>query len=222
MFTMDETACYMGMPSSTTIDVWGAKSVSLKTTGHENDNFTVIFSACVDGKLKPIIIFKGKGTRLIKDLSKITGVVVKFSEDEWKNDGLTAVHLHSILGSLSFSNRLLVWDSYKCHTLTLQTAVVPGSCTKFIQTPDVVWNFCFKSDLRWSYVHSLLCMNTQMVERWNRCPALCFDVGVRFQNRPSRNHSAPVLLQPVQMEVMVSVSTASRLASCVKLGGVSC
>ena len=123
--------------------------MSLKTTGHENDNFTVIFSASVDGKkLKPFIVFKGKGTRLIKDLSKITGVVVKFSESEWKNGGLTAVHLHSIVGSLSFSTRLLVWDSYKCHTLTLHTAVVPGSCTKFIQTPDVVWNSCFKRDLR--------------------------------------------------------------------------
>ena len=162
IFAMDETACYMDMPSDTTIDVRGAKSVSLKTTGHEKNHFTVILSARADGKkLKPFIVFKGKGTRLIKDLSKITGVVVKFSENGWMNDGLTAVYLNSILGSLSFSKRLLVWDAYKCHTseatrretnrLKLHTAIVPAGCTKFIQAPDVIWNSCFKSHLRRSY-----------------------------------------------------------------------
>ena len=83
---------------------------------------------------------------------------MNFSENGWMNDGSTAVYLHSILGSLSFSKRLLVWDGYKCHTseatrretnrLKLHTAVVPGGCTKFIQAPDVVWNSCFKSYLR--------------------------------------------------------------------------
>ena len=58
IFAMDETACYMDMLSDTTIDVRGAKSVSLKTTGHEKDHFTVILSARADGKkLKPFIIF---------------------------------------------------------------------------------------------------------------------------------------------------------------------
>ena len=92
VFAMDETACYMDMPSNTTIDVQGAKSVSLKTTGHKKDHFTVILTACADAKkLKPFIVFKGKGTRVIKDLSKITRVVVKFSDNGWMNDGLTAV-----------------------------------------------------------------------------------------------------------------------------------
>ena len=49
IFAMDETACYMDMPSDTTIDVRGAKPVSLKTTGHEKDHFTVIFSDRADG-----------------------------------------------------------------------------------------------------------------------------------------------------------------------------
>ena len=162
IFAMDKTACYMDMPSDTTIDIRGAKSVSLKTTGHEKDHFTVILSARADGKkLKPFIVFKGKGTRLIKELSKIKGVVVKFSDNGWMNDKLTAVYLQAILGTLSFGKRLLVWDAYKCHTseatrretskLKLHTAIVPGGCTKFIQAPDVVWNASFKSHLRQSY-----------------------------------------------------------------------
>ena len=62
-------------------------------------------------------------------------------------------HLHSIIGALSFSKRLLVWDAYRCHTSTavrvettclhLHTAIVSGGCTKFIQAADV-WNVCFK------------------------------------------------------------------------------
>ena len=74
---MDETACWLDMPSNTTVD---ARSVPLKTTGHEKDNFTVILSALANGKkLKPYIVFKGKGTRLLKELKKIRGVVVRFS-----------------------------------------------------------------------------------------------------------------------------------------------
>ena len=35
MFAMDETACWMDMPSDSTIDILGARSVPLKMTGHE-------------------------------------------------------------------------------------------------------------------------------------------------------------------------------------------
>jgi hypothetical protein len=162
IYAMDETACWFDMPSETTIHVRGAKSVPLKTTGHEKDHFTVILSARVDGKkLKPFVVFKGKGVRLIKELEKIPGVVVKFSVNGWMNDGLTVDYLHSIIGCLSFQKRLLVWDAYKCHTsdsikkelrkMKLHSAVIPGGCTKFIQAPDVVWNAPFKSNLRRCY-----------------------------------------------------------------------
>lgn len=49
IFAMDETACWMDMPSDTTIDVRGANCIPLKTTGHEKDHFTVILSACANG-----------------------------------------------------------------------------------------------------------------------------------------------------------------------------
>ena len=148
MFAMDETACWMDMPSDTTNDVTGSRSVPLKTSGHEKDHFTVILTAKADGtKMKPYVVFKGKGTRLIKDLQNIPGIVVRFSANGWMNDSLTVDYLHSIIGTLSFSKRLLVWVAYRCHTsqavhsetdkLRLHTAIITGGCTKFIQAPGV-------------------------------------------------------------------------------------
>ena len=94
MFAMDETACWMDMPPDTTVDVRRARCVPLKTTGHEKDHFTVTLSAHADGKkLKPYIVFKGKGTHLMKELSKITGVVIRFSANGWMNDQLTTDYL---------------------------------------------------------------------------------------------------------------------------------
>ena len=162
IFAMDETTCWMDMPSDTTVAVTGACSVPLKTTGHEKNNFTVILTARSDGvKMKPFVVFKGKGTRLIKELQNIPGIVVCFSSNGWMNDPLTIEYLKSIIGTFSFEKRLLVWDAYRCHTseavraetkrLRLHTAIVPGGCTKFIQAADIVWNACFKSKMRSHY-----------------------------------------------------------------------
>ena len=133
----------------------GARSIPIKTTGHEKDHFAVILTARADGtKLKPYVVFKGKGTRLMKNLQNVPGVIVRFSKNGWMNDELTIDYLHSVIGQLAFRQRLLVWDAYHCHTseavraecsrLHLHTSIVPGGCTKFIQGPDVAWNACFK------------------------------------------------------------------------------
>ena len=73
---MDETACWMDMPSATTVHLMGASSVPVKPTVHEKNHFT----ASADGtKSKPFVVFKGKGTYHIKDLQKIhvKGIVVR-------------------------------------------------------------------------------------------------------------------------------------------------
>ena len=162
IYAMDETACWFDMVSDTTVHSTGACSVPVKSTGHEEDHYTVVLTARADGtKLKPYVVFKGKGTRLIKHLKCINGIVVAFSDNGWMNNSLTADYLRSIIGQFSFNKRLLVWDAYRCHTsvatraetarLRLKTAVVPGGCTKFIQAADVVWNTCFKSHMRRQY-----------------------------------------------------------------------
>ncbi len=78
------------------------------------------------------------------------------------NDTFTMKYLRTVVGTFSFSNRhLMVWDAYRCHIsqavkaecgrINLQTSVIPGGCTKFIQAPDVVWNGPFKSLMRNHY-----------------------------------------------------------------------
>ncbi len=162
MYAMDETASWFDMPSDTTVAIQGSRAVPVKTTGHEKDHFTVCLTARSDGKkMKPYIVFKGKGTRLIKQLQSIPDVVVSFSCNGWMNDSLTADYLKKIIGQLSFRKRLLVWDAYRCHIsvatraelrrLKLDSAIVPGGCTKFIQAADVSWNACFKAQMRSRY-----------------------------------------------------------------------
>ena len=114
---MDETACWFEMLSDTTVASTGSRSVPLKTTGHKKDHFTVILSARADGKkLKPFIVFKGKGTPLHKELEKKLGVVVQFSGNRWMSNGLTCDYLKKITGSFFLTKRLIIWDAYKCPT----------------------------------------------------------------------------------------------------------
>ena len=73
----------------------------------------------------------------------------------------TVEWISKVWGSLSFRNRLLVWDSYRCH-LTVEArqtlknvkttmACIPGGCTKQVQTADVSWNQPFKAAYRERY-----------------------------------------------------------------------
>ena len=58
---MDETPVWFDMPTSKTVDSVGAKTVLLKTNGHEKTRFTVVLACLADGtKLKPMVIFKQK------------------------------------------------------------------------------------------------------------------------------------------------------------------
>ena len=80
IFAMDETACWMDMPSDTTAALCGERSVPVISTGHEKSHFTVVPAARANGtKIKPFVVFKGKGTTLLKELEQIPGIVVRFS-----------------------------------------------------------------------------------------------------------------------------------------------
>ena len=68
------------MPGATTVEQVGAKSVPLKTTGHDKNRFTVALSAFANGrKLPPYIIFKG--VRPIAELSNIPEVVIAYMDE---------------------------------------------------------------------------------------------------------------------------------------------
>ena len=58
---MDETPLTFDMPSSSTVNKMGEKTVTIKTTGHEKSRFTVVLACMADGmQLKPMVIFKRK------------------------------------------------------------------------------------------------------------------------------------------------------------------
>ena len=57
----DQTPLTFVLPSATTITTKGAKSISMTTTGNEENRFTVMLACPADGgKLPPYIVFKRK------------------------------------------------------------------------------------------------------------------------------------------------------------------
>ena len=156
IFVMDETPVWVEPVSCTTVEAKGVKSVSIKSTGHEKVRITVILTARADGtKLPPYIVIPRK--REIKELANMRGVIFAYSDRSWMDDSLTADYLKRVIGQFSFNKRLLIWDAFRCHlsqstkqqlrNMKIDTAVIPGGCTSFIQAPDVSWNKSLKSKL---------------------------------------------------------------------------
>ncbi|KAI1694677.1 DDE superfamily endonuclease domain-containing protein [Ditylenchus destructor] len=101
----------------------------------------------------------------------------------WFNDEWTAQYLEATIGPKMFSNRLLVWDSFRCHIsaqtkatlkqLGLHTAVVPGGCTGFVQAPDVSWNMPFKQHIQREYNNWMLAADREWTVKGNpRAPGM--------------------------------------------------
>ena len=58
---MDEIPLTFDVPSNKTVDVKGAKTIMIKTSGNEMTCYTVVLVCCADGtKLPPLLIFKRK------------------------------------------------------------------------------------------------------------------------------------------------------------------
>ena len=140
-----------------TLDVVGKKTVSMKTTGHGKCRVTAGLAAKSDGtKLKPIIVFKG-AKREAKQLQKEykNKCFIATSTNGWMDTDLTLSWVNTVLGQFSFRRRLLAWDIYECHLMSLvqkslktkkiDAVFVSGGCTKYIQAPDVSWNKPFKA-----------------------------------------------------------------------------
>jgi len=58
---MDEVPLTFDVPLNKTVDVKGAKTIMIKTSGNEKMPYTVVLACCADGtKLPPLLIFKRK------------------------------------------------------------------------------------------------------------------------------------------------------------------
>ena len=154
---MDETPVWSDMVSDTTVDKTGARTITMKSTGHEKYRVSVCLTAKTDGsKLKPFIVFKNakRETKALIEEFKTRCVIVSPSNG-WMNDDLTMEYTKKFLGTFSFGRRLLAWDSCECHmnskvaaslkSSKIDQVIIPGGCTKYIRAPDLVWNKPFKA-----------------------------------------------------------------------------
>ncbi|KFD50705.1 hypothetical protein M513_08361, partial [Trichuris suis] len=81
---MDETPVYFDMPTNKTVESKGAKSVVVKSGGHEKARFTVALACLADGtKLKPMVIFKRKKK---PNVAFPSGVFVHFHKSGWMDE----------------------------------------------------------------------------------------------------------------------------------------
>ena len=91
IISMDQTAVWQYMLSSTTVDNVGEKSIRLKTTGHERSKVSVCLTAKADRiKLKPFIVFLGakRETKQLNEEYK-NRCYVASSVNGWMNEDLT-------------------------------------------------------------------------------------------------------------------------------------
>eukprot|EP00794_Sanderia_malayensis_P014636 gene14636-16155_t len=103
-------------------------------------------------------VWAGMGAKRETEAMKIEfqhKCVVATSSNGWMDTDLILMWINSVLGQFSFRRRLLAWDTYECHltpavqaslkSKKMDTAMIPGRCTKYIQAPDVSWNKPFKA-----------------------------------------------------------------------------
>ena len=81
---IDEVPLTVDVLSNRTVDIKGAKTMAVKTSGHEKTHFTVVQACCADGtKLPPMIIFTRKTFLKEKVPSR---VIVHVHEKGWMNE----------------------------------------------------------------------------------------------------------------------------------------
>lgn len=142
---MDETPLWMDMPGDTTVERQGARSVPVRSTGHDKARFTVVLADMANGKkLNPFVVFKG--AHVVGELTRVPGVVVTLSHNGWMNKALTKNWVCRVRGQLNFQKQLLVCDTYKCHLMSsvrqvtrgtnTDLSIIPGGLTSALQPPD--------------------------------------------------------------------------------------
>lgn len=153
---MDETPMWFDLPSNTTINKKGEKTVSIRTTGHERTSFTVILGCMADGtKLPAVCIFKVK--KIPKEKFP-DGIHIRANEKGWVNESEMLWWIEKVWTSRNpFGNprSLLVLDGFRGHTVdsvkhrliekNTNIAIIPGGCTSKLQPLDVSINKSFKS-----------------------------------------------------------------------------
>ena len=111
---MDKTPLTFNLPSN----MKGAKTVSIKTSGHEKMYYTVALSCYADGtKLNPKIIFKCK--TVSKPSEILPGVVAHVHDKGWTDEAGMKLWINRVWerrkGGLLKKSSLLVLDQFSSH-----------------------------------------------------------------------------------------------------------
>ena len=156
---MDETPIFFDMVGNVTVEAKGNKTVHIRTTGNEKNQFTCILSVLANGtKLPPMVIFKGK--RLPHNLPP--GIIVQMQEKGWMDEQIMWLWIEKVWtrrpGGLARRKSLLVMDSFeghktdsvkkRCNEENTDIAIIPGGLTSVLQPLDVCLNKPFKDRLR--------------------------------------------------------------------------
>jgi len=154
---MDETPMAFNLPSNTTIEQSGSKTISILSTGHERSNFTVVLACLADGtKLPPVIIFKLKK---IPREEFPEGVIIRTNSEGWMNENEMLWWVENVWTKRANRGNnprsLLVLDSFTAHKTEAvkqrfyekrtDLAVIPGGLTSRLQPLDVSLNKPFKA-----------------------------------------------------------------------------
>ncbi|CAB4399489.1 unnamed protein product [Rhizophagus irregularis] len=159
---MGETPVSFDLPSNTTIDELGTRSVSIRITGHEKANFTVVLTCMADGtKLPPLIIFKLKN---VPRGNFPPEVIIRANQKGWMNENEMLYWIENIWTKrerVSNPQSSLVLDSFSAHIVdsvkrcfgekNTNIAVIPGGLTSRLQPLDVSVNKSFKTKMRRNY-----------------------------------------------------------------------
>jgi len=165
MANANETAIYLHMPPSYTLEKKGVKEVLFKTTGCEKLHLTVTLAATADGrKLPPLLILKRK--TLPKSEAFPKDVILRAQKKEWMTEELMLEWLKIVWGRRprAFLNQpsMLVLDVFKGHLtdsvknqlrkMKTELVVILGGMTSVLQPKDVSINRPFKDRLRQQYL----------------------------------------------------------------------
>lgn len=157
----DQTPLCFDLPYRYTINEKGAKSVTVRTTGHEKSRFTVMLGCTADGgKLPPYLVFKRK--TMPKNMVFPSGVHIRVHPKGWMEEKSMKDWISNVWdrrpGALLQPKSMLVLDAFRCHTMpsikeklaggNTNLVIIPGGLTRVLQPLDVSINKPMKDALR--------------------------------------------------------------------------
>ena len=136
---MDEIPMWFNLPSNSTIDHKGTKTVTIHITRHEHSSFTVILACMADSsKLPAVCIFK------LKNVPKKEfphGIHIRVNEKGWMNEYEMLWQIETVWTLRNpFANpqSMLILDSFRGYTVTsvknrlveknTNIAIISGDC----------------------------------------------------------------------------------------------